>query len=546
MLQKPLIRKGLTISIIILFGGIGMVSSAGMIIDDHFEGSAGSMFLRNDLLRSAWFIWDAYDDSLLKMTHHGDIDLGEAPGSGLSGGTWIPDNEYPWWAAEYFGGNDGSAIWKINVQGDYEQVTANCGAVLTGLEFNPANGLLYGCEVDALYTIDMTTGDATLVGSMPGRYFVAVGISYEGQGYGIDIATDSLCRINLTDASTELVGSLGIFINYAQDCAFDYEANPEVFYFAAYTFSGALYIIDTETGLCTLVGGFQGGHEMTTFAISYGNKHPVADFTWAPTHPNIGETVYFNASISYDPDGSLEWYDWDWNNDGIYEESTSSPFIFHAWSNGGEIPVALQVWDDLDGHATKTKTITIPINNPPQRPAINGPSEGKVGQLYNYTFNSTDPEGDDVYYYVDWGDASSGWIGPFASGVDATINHTWSRTDLYTIIAKAKDSYDHESNGSTFSVSILQRVLLIGFIHNVITSDDYITFQPIRVLALWLSPISFKSYSFGLMMISKNTSGFLGKSFIIGMFDAAVVANTSASLSDHLKHLFPPYCRFIT
>jgi hypothetical protein len=186
-------------------------------------------------------------------------------------------------------------------------------------------------------------------------------------------------------------------------------------------------------------------------------------------------------------------------------------------------------------------------NQPPTAPTITGPVTGKVGQLYNYTFNSADPDGDDIYYYVDWGDTSSGWIGPFASGVDATINHTWTKTDLYSIVAKAKDISDHQSNWSKFfTVSILQRAFLIGLIHNVYISSDYMTFDPTLVLALWLSPFSFTKYSYGLMMISKNTSGFVGKSFIIGMFDAAVVTNRSTSISDQLKHLFPLQSRFVT
>lgn len=190
--------------------------------------------------------------------------------------------------------------------------------------------------------------------------------------------------------------------------------------------------------------------------------------------------------------------------------------------------------------------VQITSNSPPNAPVITGPASGKVGQLYTYTFNSTDPDGDDIYYYIDWGDTSSGWIGPFASSVEATVNHTWTQTDEYAIVAKAKDIHDHESNWSTFTVSILQRVLLIGLIHNVITLGDYMTFQPTLVLALWLSPFSFNKYSYGLMMISKNTSGFVGKLFIIGMFDAAIVTNRSTSISDHLKHLFPLQPRFVT
>jgi PKD repeat protein len=526
MLQKPLIRIVLVSIIVVLFGGTSVIPSTGIISNDFCDGKIEQISTLT-LFESAAFLCDAYTDTLWKITHNGSIELGEAPGTNiLNGGTWIPESGYPWWVAEYAEDPDGSAIWKINADGDYAQVTANCGATLSGLEFDPATGTLYGCDLDALYTIDMETGDATLVGMMPGRFFISMGISYDGQGYGIDIGTDSLYRINLTDATTELVGSLGIFMNYAQDCAFDYEANPAVLYFAAYTFDPALYIIDTETGECTLVAMLQ--DEMTAFAISYENQLPVADFTWMPEHPNVGETVFFNASASYDPDGSLEWYDWDWNNDGIYEESTSSPYVTHSWLNGGEIPVTLQVWDDLDGQATKTKTIIIPVNNPPEQPLITGPSQGRVGQSYTFTFNSTDPEGDDVYYYVDWGDAASGWVGPFASGVPVAINYTWVNIDLYRIMAKAKDSYGDESNCSAFTICIFQRAFLIGRIHNVITSDDFIEFQPTKVFVVWFYPFSINTYSFGLMMISKNTSGFVGKSLIIGMFDAAVVTNASA------------------
>ncbi len=194
--------------------------------------------------------------------------------------------------------------------------------------------------------------------------------------------------------------------------------------------------------------------------------------------------------------------------------------------------------DDDNGAQSGSAYIFEQPNQPPNPPTIHGPASGKVGQLYSYTFNSTDPDGDEVYYFVDWGDTASGWLGPFVSGVEVTLQHTWNRTDVYYILADAKDNSDHESTWSTFIVSILQRAFLIGFIHDVYDSSEYLTFDPTLVLAFWFSPFGFAKYSFGLMMISKNTSGFVGESFIIGMFDAAVVTNSSRSLSDHLQHRF--------
>ena len=69
----------------------------------------------------------------------------------------------------------------------------------------------------------------------------------------------------------------------------------------------------------------------------------------------------------------------------------------------------------------------------PDTPTITGPASGKVGKSTDYVFTTTDHEGDQVSYYIDWGDGqNSGWKGPFASGTGITESHTWStKGDLY-------------------------------------------------------------------------------------------------------------------
>jgi hypothetical protein len=92
---------------------------------------------------------------------------------------------------------------------------------------------------------------------------------------------------------------------------------------------------------------------------------------------------------------------------------------------------------------------------PPTAPTIYGPSSGKAKQSYDYTFNSTDQNLDNVYYYVDWGDnTSSDWLGPYSSGVAVTQSHTWTIKGVFTIKTKAKDIYGLESNWSTMSVKM--------------------------------------------------------------------------------------------
>lgn len=92
-------------------------------------------------------------------------------------------------------------------------------------------------------------------------------------------------------------------------------------------------------------------------------------------------------------------------------------------------------------------------NDNPNSPTITGPTSGKVGTSYNYDISSIDPDGDNVYYYVDWGDnTNSGWLGPYSSGEMVTVSHTWSLKGTYTIKAKAKDVHGAESDWATLPV----------------------------------------------------------------------------------------------
>ena len=50
-------------------------------------------------------------------------------------------------------------------------------------------------------------------------------------------------------------------------------------------------------------------------------------------------------------------------------------------------------------------TIEIPTDNhAPNAPTLDGPRRVMVGVLHTWSFNSTDPDGDNITYYVDSGD----------------------------------------------------------------------------------------------------------------------------------------------
>jgi len=80
------------------------------------------------------------------------------------------------------------------------------------------------------------------------------------------------------------------------------------------------------------------------------------------------------------------------------------------------------------------------LSNPPAAPVITGPIIGVINEDYTYSVITIEPDGEDVYYYIEWGDGTnSGWLGPFNSGTQTSVQKSWSATATYTVRAKAKD-----------------------------------------------------------------------------------------------------------
>jgi hypothetical protein len=127
----------------------------------------------------------------------------------------------------------------------------------------------------------------------------------------------------------------------------------------------------------------------------------------------------------------------------------------------------------LDIEVTITNNEVMP-NIAPDIPEIDGSTSGSPGVEYTYTIVTTDPDGDDVYYCIDWGDGTpEEWIGPYSSGEEITVSHTWDERGIYTVKVKAKDVFDHESDWATLSVTmprskISMRPIFSGFLEKLI------------------------------------------------------------------------------
>ena len=96
---------------------------------------------------------------------------------------------------------------------------------------------------------------------------------------------------------------------------------------------------------------------------------------------------------------------------------------------------------------------TAMANEPPTAPTIDGPTSGKAGEPLTYTFTSTDPEGDDISYLVEWGCGESENSDFVPSGEPVSISHTYVK-GTYIISVIAMDINQAESDPSTLELTV--------------------------------------------------------------------------------------------
>jgi outer membrane protein assembly factor BamB len=170
-----------------------------------------------------------------------------------------------------------------------------------------------------------------------------------------------------------------------------------------------------------------------------------------PYQTNVNISIQFNG-MAYG--GTLD-YAWYWEFGDSTTSTQQNPS--HTYSQEGTYLVTLTVTDNTKASAyDETYAFVIGENNAPTPPQITGPSQGKIGVEYTYTFQSIDFENEDIYYWINWGDNCPAveWGGPFQSGEPVNLNHTYDEEGSFTIRSKTKDIQSHESDWSYFETSM--------------------------------------------------------------------------------------------
>ena len=96
-----------------------------------------------------------------------------------------------------------------------------------------------------------------------------------------------------------------------------------------------------------------------------------------------------------------------------------------------------------------------PINLPPSTPDLNVPDQGQVRDTIWISMISTDPENDEVKYFIEWGDGEGDWnLHWITSGVLFRISHKYKYEGDFIVRVKAKDYYDSESGWAVDEIEV--------------------------------------------------------------------------------------------
>ena len=171
-------------------------------------------------------------------------------------------------------------------------------------------------------------------------------------------------------------------------------------------------------------------------------------FSWSGGDPNPGDTVRYD----------------------FYLGTTSPPDILkrdisETSYNVENLDSGTQYYWKIvakDSHGAETEGpiwtfATIGSEFPPSKPSITGPKLVYTGKVNRYKLFSTDLDGDDLFYYIEWGDGTyEDWIGPYPEGQIITVEHVYSvRNKPLIIRARARDEYDQISPTASYPIFVL-------------------------------------------------------------------------------------------
>ena len=205
--------------------------------------------------------------------------------------------------------NDPETIYVIDNVGEAYSVEVATGTYtslgnvgltdVTGLEFNPADGMLYAVTATEFHSVDISGLSTTLIGSLgtTGAVAIALAIDGDGNAYTYDIVDDTFYSIDTSTGAATAIGNIGFDAAFGQGMTWD--PNTDQVYMTAFNntlFDSELRTVDTATGATTVIGGMEPGTltQYAWVALPDANPEPI----------NCDSTAYDSTAVPFDIDGA--------------------------------------------------------------------------------------------------------------------------------------------------------------------------------------------------------------------------------------------------
>ena len=193
---------------------------------------------------------------------------------------------------------------------------------------------------------------------------------------------------------------------------------------------------------------------------------PVAEFTYVPDTPLTNETITFNASATYSPNGSIIEYCWDFGDDTPLVNETD-PVTFHAYEIEGTYTVTLTVVDTNGLTNSTSKTVEVHDPHPPLVAFSYSPDNPLVDEEVTFNASATySPDGSIDKYCWDFGDGS-----PIVNETDPVTLHIYKSGGIYTVTLTVIDT-----NGLTNSTS---KLIEVRELQEPLAAFDYFPTNPL-------------------------------------------------------------------
>lgn len=175
-----------------------------------------------------------------------------------------------------------------------------------------------------------------------------------------------------------------------------------------------------------------------------------------PTNPSGPDSGFIDKSYDFiglttDQDGDSISYQFSWGNGDLsnwsdYVVSGSPVTMSYQYANGGSYDIQVRAKDTYEDQSSWSNphTVYISDDHPPETPTVKLPFSILNSTVVCSTFTS-DPDGDDIAYKIDWGTDVSPWSNFIPDDSIYVASHQYNNHDSYEIKVKAKDSEGAES-----------------------------------------------------------------------------------------------------